>query len=162
MCKIWKIMSGVNYWLNSYLFRPKKLVFRSKIAISHFRRQNGPFSPPLTWSFLDHSRLHVLWVWTSIIWLSGGFGGVAVNIFCLDPFSKHPNRYHTMKNSVKLTFHFPVSSWNWPIFAHNYHQNLLIFYFSYMYLLKSFNSTSKTSIIIYICNRDERLSARWR
>ena len=33
ICQMWKIISGVYYWLNSDLFRPKKIVFRSKIVI---------------------------------------------------------------------------------------------------------------------------------
>ena len=33
ICQMWKIISGLYYWLNSDLFRPKKIVFRSKIAI---------------------------------------------------------------------------------------------------------------------------------
>ena len=43
--------------------------------------------------FIQWPDQTVLWVWTSLIWLSGGIVGVAVNIFCFHSFSEHPTAH---------------------------------------------------------------------
>ena len=88
ICQMWKIISGVNYWLNSDLFRPKKIVFRFKTRLTVGRvkpyfdlhklwahdaimipQRDWIWTPPLDWTPLLYFIRYMGFGWNIWTWL---------------------------------------------------------------------------------------------